>query len=117
VGCGQIIWDTDIVATASRLTHVEHAFFVPKLTGVPAVTFARMVPTDPRLPPCLVRQRRVPFVGPHMPAALRLQQTQTNGERLRAIYDRFLHDLSSPWNTNPWTLDLKVAASLPIQAN
>jgi hypothetical protein len=46
-----------------------------------------------------------------------LQQTQTNGERFRAIYDRFLQDQNSPWNTNPWQLDLKVAAPLQIEAN
>jgi hypothetical protein len=75
-----------------------------------------------------------------MPAALRLQQTfaswqdlqsdyligrefwsveqsESNGARYRAIYERFLQDSSSPWNLNPWAMDLKVATPLPIQAN
>jgi hypothetical protein len=46
-----------------------------------------------------------------------LQQTQTNGERFRAIYDRFLQDPNSPWNTNPWAVDLKVAVPLQITPN
>jgi hypothetical protein len=46
-----------------------------------------------------------------------LQQTRTNGDRFRAIYDRFLDDPSSPWNTNSWALDLKVAVPLQIEAN
>jgi hypothetical protein len=46
-----------------------------------------------------------------------LQQTQTNGGRFRAIYDRFLQDTNSPWNTTPWALDLKVAVPLQIEAN
>jgi hypothetical protein len=75
-----------------------------------------------------------------MPAALRLQQTfsswqdlqidylvgrefwsaeqtQENGNRFRAIYDQFVHDPSSPWNVDPWTMDLGVTAPLPITAN
>jgi hypothetical protein len=75
-----------------------------------------------------------------MPAALRLQQTfsswqdlqtdyligrefwsaertQENGNRFRAIYDQFIHDSSSPWNVNPWTMALGVTAPLPITAN
>ena len=75
-----------------------------------------------------------------MPAALRLQQTfdswqdlqnnyligreysfpqeiQTKGARFRAIYERFLQDPGSPWNVNPWAMDLRVAVPLPIQAN
>jgi hypothetical protein len=75
-----------------------------------------------------------------MPAALRLQQTfdswqdlqnnyligreysfpqeiQTKGARFRAIYERFLQDPASPWNSNPWGLDLKVSTPLPIKAN
>jgi Protein of unknown function (DUF1266) len=75
-----------------------------------------------------------------MPAALRLQQTfsswqdmqndyligrefwsakqtQENGERFRAIYERFIQDPSSPWNVNPWTMNLGVATPLPIVAH
>ena len=74
-----------------------------------------------------------------MPAALRLQQTfsswqdlqtdfligrefwswkqtQENGDRFRAIYERFIKDSNSPWNVNPWTMDLGVATPLPIAA-
>jgi hypothetical protein len=75
-----------------------------------------------------------------MPAALRLQQTfaswqdlqsdyligrefwsveqsKNSGARYRAIYERFLQDSSSPWNLNPWAMDLKVATPLPIQVH
>lgn len=40
-----------------------------------------------------------------------------NGERFRAIYDRFLQDPASPWNANPWNMNLQVATPLPIAAN
>jgi hypothetical protein len=46
-----------------------------------------------------------------------VQQTENNGARYRDIYERFLRDPSSPWNTNAWTMDLNVAAPLPIEAN
>jgi Protein of unknown function (DUF1266) len=46
-----------------------------------------------------------------------VQQTENNGARYRAIYERFLQDPSGPWNTNPWIMDLNVAAPLPIEAN
>jgi hypothetical protein len=46
-----------------------------------------------------------------------VQQTENNGARYRAIYERFLQDPNSPWNTNPWTMDLNVAAPPPIEAN
>jgi Protein of unknown function (DUF1266) len=73
-----------------------------------------------------------------MPAARRLQMTfaswqdlqsdfligreywssplaETHQEEFRAIYERFLRDPVSPWNLNPWTIDLGVAAPLPIK--
>jgi hypothetical protein len=46
-----------------------------------------------------------------------LQETQLKGARFHAIYDRFLQDPSSPWNANPWAMDLKVVTPLPIAAN
>jgi hypothetical protein len=46
-----------------------------------------------------------------------LEQTQLKGARFRAIYERFIQDPGSPWNANPWDLDLRVATSLPIMAN
>jgi hypothetical protein len=46
-----------------------------------------------------------------------LQQTQIDGERFRAIYERFIQEPSSPWNANPWTMDLRVAAPMAIKAN
>jgi Protein of unknown function (DUF1266) len=46
-----------------------------------------------------------------------LRETQLKGARFRAIYEDFLQDPSSPWNTNPWAMDLKVATPLPIEAN
>jgi hypothetical protein len=46
-----------------------------------------------------------------------LQQTDNNGPGFRAIYERFLHDPVSPWNENPWDIDLQVATPLPINAN
>jgi hypothetical protein len=72
-----------------------------------------------------------------MPAALRLQQTfsswqdmqndyllgrqfwspeqtQENGDRFRAAYGHLIQNPGSPWNTNPWTMDLGVATPLPI---
>jgi hypothetical protein len=72
-----------------------------------------------------------------MPAALRLQktfsswqdmqndyligrdfwsteQTQENGARFRAAYERLIQDPNGPWNVNPWTMDLGVAKPLPI---
>jgi hypothetical protein len=74
-----------------------------------------------------------------MPAALRLQQTfdswqdlqsdfligrqfwsgeqtKQTGERFRAIYEHFIADSSSPWNVDPWAMDLGVAKPLPIKA-
>jgi hypothetical protein len=46
-----------------------------------------------------------------------LEETQLKGGRFRAIYERFVQDPSSPWNANPWTMDLSVATPLPIKAN
>jgi hypothetical protein len=46
-----------------------------------------------------------------------LTQTQTNGARYRAIYERFLQDPGSTWNTNPWDMDLQLTMPLPINAN
>jgi hypothetical protein len=46
-----------------------------------------------------------------------LEQTKTNGARYRAIYEQFLEDPASPWNANPWDMDLQVAMPLPIKAN
>lgn len=46
-----------------------------------------------------------------------LEQTKINGERYRAIYERFVQDPGSPWNLNPWELDLGVATPLPIKPN
>jgi hypothetical protein len=46
-----------------------------------------------------------------------VQQTENNGPRFRAIYERFLQDPGSPWNANPWGLDLKVPSPLPLVAN
>jgi hypothetical protein len=43
--------------------------------------------------------------------------SQINGARFRAIYEGFLQYPSSPWNANPWELDLKVMAPLPIKGN
>jgi hypothetical protein len=71
-----------------------------------------------------------------MPAALRLQQTfaswqdmQTDfligrefwsmsqsmqtGPVYRDLYERFLRETDSPWNLNPWNMDLNVAAPFP----
>ena len=45
-----------------------------------------------------------------------LQETQSKGARFQAIYERFTRDPNSPWNTNPWTMDLKAPAPLPINA-
>jgi hypothetical protein len=70
-----------------------------------------------------------------MPVALRLQQTfdswqdaQTDfligrefwsmdqsgqtGPSFRDIYERFLRESNSPWNTNPWNMDLRVGTPL-----
>jgi hypothetical protein len=46
-----------------------------------------------------------------------LEQTQSKGERFRAIYDRFVQEPSSPWNANTWTMDFRVAKLLPLMAN
>jgi hypothetical protein len=46
-----------------------------------------------------------------------VQQTENNGARYHAIYERFFQDPNRPWNTNPWTMDLNVVAPLPIEAN
>jgi hypothetical protein len=46
-----------------------------------------------------------------------VDQTQQNGDRFRAIYERFIADSSSPWNVNPWRMKLGVAKPLPIRAN
>jgi Protein of unknown function (DUF1266) len=46
-----------------------------------------------------------------------LQETQLKGARFHAIYDRLLEDPSSPWNTNPWAMNLNVATPLPIEPN
>jgi hypothetical protein len=45
-----------------------------------------------------------------------LEQTQKNGERYRAIFERFTHDPNSPWNVNPWPMDLGVATPLLLTA-
>ena len=42
------------------------------------------------------------------------EQTQENGDRFQVIYDQFVHDPSSPWNVNPWKMDLGAVAPLPI---
>jgi hypothetical protein len=75
-----------------------------------------------------------------MPAALRLQemfgswqelqsdyligrefwsteQTQANGDRFRVIYAQFVEDPGSPWNVNPWKMNLGVSEPLPLTAN
>jgi Protein of unknown function (DUF1266) len=44
-----------------------------------------------------------------------VQQTRENGGRFRSIYAHFLQDPSSPWNVNPWKMDLGVAT--PIMAH
>jgi Protein of unknown function (DUF1266) len=46
-----------------------------------------------------------------------LQQTEKNGEAFRSIYELFIQDPNSPWNVNPWTMDLGVATPLQIKAN
>jgi len=46
-----------------------------------------------------------------------VEQTQKNGERFRAIYQHFIADSGSPWNVDPWEMDLGVAKPLPIKAN
>jgi hypothetical protein len=43
-----------------------------------------------------------------------LQQTQKYSERYRSIFERFMQDPNSPWNVNPWAMDLGVAAPLRI---
>jgi hypothetical protein len=40
-----------------------------------------------------------------------LQQTQKNGERYRSIFERFIQDPNSPWNRNPWSMDLRETGS------
>jgi hypothetical protein len=45
-----------------------------------------------------------------------LEQTQKNGERYRLIFERFIQDPSSPWNTNPWPMDLGIATPLVLTA-
>ena len=45
-----------------------------------------------------------------------LEQTQKNGEGYRSILARFIQDPNSPWNTNPWPMDLGVAMPLPVTA-
>ncbi|HKC16595.1 MAG TPA: DUF1266 domain-containing protein [Steroidobacteraceae bacterium] len=75
-----------------------------------------------------------------MPAALRLQQTFTSwedlqtdyligrkfwsaeqtegiGNQFQAIYNKFIRHPASPWNVNPWVMDLGVTTPLPIAAN
>lgn len=75
-----------------------------------------------------------------MPAALRLQQTftswqdlqldyligreywspdqtQGSGNRFQSIYDQLVNDSSSPWNVNPWAMNLGVTAALLITRN
>jgi hypothetical protein len=42
-------------------------------------------------------------------------QTQKYGERYRAVVERFLEDPNSPWNVNPWAMNLQVAAPLLLQ--
>lgn len=45
-----------------------------------------------------------------------VEQTRETGDRFRAIYEHFIQDSSSPWNVNPWTMDLGIATPLPIAA-
>jgi hypothetical protein len=45
-----------------------------------------------------------------------LEQTQKNGERYRSILARFIQDPNSPWNMNPWSMDLGVATPLLLTA-
>jgi hypothetical protein len=45
-----------------------------------------------------------------------LQQTNKDGGRFRAISQRFLQDPNSPWNVNPWNLNLGVSTPLRITA-
>jgi hypothetical protein len=45
-----------------------------------------------------------------------LQQTDNNGPRFQAIYERLLQEPDSPWNANRWATDLGVATALSIQA-
>jgi hypothetical protein len=43
-----------------------------------------------------------------------LEQTEINGARYRSVFDRFVEDPNSPWNTNPWPMELRVAEPLLI---
>jgi hypothetical protein len=45
-----------------------------------------------------------------------LQQTAKNGERFRSVFERFIQDPNSPWNVNPWPMDLGVATPLLLSA-
>jgi hypothetical protein len=45
-----------------------------------------------------------------------LQQTNKDGGRFRAISQGFLQDPNSPWNVNPWKMDLGVATPLNVTA-
>jgi hypothetical protein len=45
-----------------------------------------------------------------------LQQTQKNGDRYRSIFERFIQDPNSPWNMNPWPMDLGAATPLLLTA-
>lgn len=45
-------------------------------------------------------------------------QTQKDGDKFRAVYDRFIRDPGSPWNVNPWSMNLgDSSAPLPIKAD
>jgi hypothetical protein len=46
-----------------------------------------------------------------------LEQTEKTGGHFREIYERFLQDPKSPWNANPWAMDLQVTTPLAIKAN
>ncbi len=43
-------------------------------------------------------------------------QTEKDGDKFRAVYDRFMSDPGSPWNLNPWSMNLgDKIAPLPIK--
>jgi hypothetical protein len=44
------------------------------------------------------------------------QQTQRSGARFQEIFEHSIHDPSSPWNVNPWTMNLGVEAALLVTA-
>jgi hypothetical protein len=44
------------------------------------------------------------------------QQTEKNGARFQEIFEHFIHDPTSPWNVNPWKMNLGVETPLLVTA-